>query len=430
MELTKRIKELEERLRFLELENQQLQNNIAHANPLDVTAIKEKEIELMNSEARYKALSNATNEAVWFSVDSLCVDFNRSALKMFGYSAKEVFGIHALSIIDKAYRAETIRHLKENYLEPYFSMGLHKDGHSFPIQIQGRVFDYNGKKTRITTMRDISEEKEKELALLESKAQLALINQHLELKVKEELVKSREKDHLIIQQSRHVVLGEMIGNIAHQWRQPLNDISVLINDLEDAFGFGVLTKDYFNNTIEIVFRRLKFMSDTINDFSIMHTDDFKKETFQPKVLIEKLIRFAAGLISKNNIQIQLVCHKDFEVYGYPNMLSHVMLNLLNNSHDILVERNIKKPKIWIKVKQKADHFSIQILDNGKGVEMELIDKIFDPYFTNKGLRKGSGLGLYMVKSIVEKQMHGQIELKNQPEGAEFKITLDLKIKDL
>lgn len=278
----------------------------------------------------------------------------------------------------------------------------------------------------IGTMQDITSNFLVKKALEESRAQLTQINEELEKRVKEELEKSRDKDHLLIQQSRSAVLGEMIGNIAHQWRQPLNEVSLLINDLEDAYSFGMLNKAYFEKTTEIVYRRLKYMSDTINDFSKMHTDDFKKEEFSPKELIEKLIQFTAGTIKKNKIQIRFMCNDDFEVHGYPNMLSHILLNLLNNSRDILVERSIKRPKIWIKLEKNESNYCIRVLDNGKGIDKDVIDKIFDPYFTTKDKKRGSGLGLYMTKSMVEKQMHGQIQVQNQRDGAEFKIMLDLK----
>lgn len=278
----------------------------------------------------------------------------------------------------------------------------------------------------IGTMQDITSNFLVKKALEESRVQLTQINKDLEKRVKEEVEKSRDKDHLLIQQSRFSVLGEMIGNIAHQWRQPLTEVGLLINDLEDAFSFGVLNKAYFEKTTEIVYRRLKYMSDTINDFSKMHTDDFKKEEFSPKELIEKLIQFTAGTIKKNKIQIRFMCNDDFEVQGYPNMLSHILLNLLNNSRDILVERSIKRPKIWIKLEKNESNYCIRVLDNGKGIDKDVIDKIFDPYFTTKDKKRGSGLGLYMTKSMVEKQMHGQIQVQNQRDGAEFKIMLDLK----
>lgn len=282
----------------------------------------------------------------------------------------------------------------------------------------------------IGTIQDITSNFLVKNALEESKAQLALINQDLEKRVKEELEKSRDKDHLLIQQSRSSVLGEMIGNIAHQWRQPLNEVSLLINDLEDAYSFGVLNKAYFEKTTEIVYRRLKYMSDTINDFSKMHTDDFKKDVFSPKELIEKLIQFTDGTIKKNKIQMRFMCNDDFEVQGYPNMLSHILLNLINNSRDILVERSIKRPKIWIKLEKKESNYCIRVLDNGKGIDRDVINKIFDPYFTTKDKKRGSGLGLYMTKSMVEKQMNGEIQVQNQRDGAEFKITLDLKNENL
>ncbi|MBN1650820.1 MAG: PAS domain S-box protein [Bacteroidales bacterium] len=279
----------------------------------------------------------------------------------------------------------------------------------------------------IGTLQDITTSYLIKKDLEESKAQLAIINKTLKEKVQKELAKSREKDHLLIQQSRHAVLGEMIGNIAHQWRQPLNEVSILVNDLEDAFTFGVLNKEYFEKTMKTVYRRLKFMSNTIDDFSKMYTDDFKKETFSPKELIEKLIKFIGGTTKRNKIQVRFMYDEDFEAVGYPNMLSHVMLNLLNNSRDILVEREIKKPEIWIKLKKYEHSYCIRVLDNGKGIDGEIVNRIFDPYFTTKTTKKGSGLGLFMAKSMVEKQMDGRIEIQNQLEGAEFKITLNLRI---
>jgi len=279
----------------------------------------------------------------------------------------------------------------------------------------------------IGTLQDITSNYLIKKDLEESKAQLAIINKTLKEKVQKELAKSRDKDHLLIQQSRHAVLGEMIGNIAHQWRQPLNEVSILVNDLEDAFTFGVLNKEYFEKTMKTVYRRLKFMSNTIDDFSKMYTDDFKKETFSPKELIEKLIKFTSGTTKRNKIQVRFMYDEDFEAVGYPNMLSHVVLNLINNSRDILVEREIKKPEIWIKLKKYDHNYCIRVLDNGKGIEGEIVNRIFDPYFTTKNTKKGSGLGLYMAKSMVEKQMDGRLDVQNQSEGAEFKITLNLMI---
>ena len=304
---------------------------------------------------------------------------------------------------------------EQKYIEEKGYFELDKKGN--PIKVIG-------------TMQDVTSNIIAKKALEESKAQLALINQDLEKRVKEELEKSRDKDHLLIQQSRSAVLGEMIGNIAHQWRQPLNEVSLLVTDLEDAYNFGVLNKEYFEKTTEIVYRRLKYMSDTITDFSKMHTDDFKQEAFSPKKLIEKLMQFTEGTIKKNNIQIRFMCNDDFEVFGYPNMLSHILLNLLNNSRDILIERSIKKPKIWIKLEKDKANYYIRVLDNGKGIGRSIIDKIFDPYFTTKDKKRGSGLGLYMTKSMVEKQMNGQIHVQNQRQGAEFKITLDLNGENL
>lgn len=405
----------------------------------DITERKLVEIELQKSKEQLKEAQRIAKVGHFeFNLNSQDANWSDEACRMFGFEKENPNAIYA-------------KYCKQTHPDDYknqyaiFSQALkEKRGYTVTYrinsisgeekQIEEKGYfelDKKGNPIKVIgTMQDVTSNFLVKKALEESRTQLAVINKDLENRVKEELEKSRDKDHLLIQQSRSAVLGEMIGNIAHQWRQPLNEVGILINDLEDAYSFGMLNKAYFEKTTEIVYRRLKYMSDTINDFSKMHTDDFKREEFSPKELIEKLIQFTAGTIKKNKIQIRFMCNDDFEVQGYPNMLSHIILNLLNNSRDILVERSIKKPKIWIKLEKNESNYCIRVLDNGKGIDRAIIDKIFDPYFTTKDKKRGSGLGLYMTKSMVEKQMQGQIQVQNQRDGAEFKITLDLKNENL
>ena len=405
----------------------------------DITERKLAEIELQKSRDYLKEAQRIAKIGHFeFNLNTKETDWSDEVSRIFGFeieNKKPTFEKYRKQMhpddVDNQY-AIFSRALKEKrgYTVSYRIMSL--SGEEKQIEEKGYFeLDKKGNPIKVIgTMQDVTSTVFVKKALEKSKAQLALINQDLEKRVKEELEKSRDKDHLLIQQSRASVLGEMIGNIAHQWRQPLNEVSILINDLEDAYSFGVLNKAYFEKTTEIVYRRLKYMSDTINDFRKMHTDDFKKEIFSPKELIEKLIQFTEGTFKKNKIRMRFMCNDDFEVHGYPNMLSHILLNLLNNSRDILVERSVKRPKIWIKLEKKESNYCIRVLDNGKGVDRAVINKIFDPYFTTKDKKRGSGLGLYMTKSMVEKQMGGEIQVQNQRDGAEFKITLDLKNENL
>ncbi len=404
MESDQRIKELEEKLELLEFQNQVLQNKISKVYLSDFSLFQSLFINMGHACVIYKAIDNGN--------DFIISDVNPACERIEGISKTEIVG-KKVSIAFQNYGSDFLNVLKRVYSS--------EKAENFIFQCKrenGKVEWHNNDIFRLDS--------DKVVAIYEDIS--PLINQNLKKNIETEVAKSREKDHLLIQQSRQAVLGEMIVNVAHQWRQPLNEVSLLINDLEDAYTFGVLTKEYFEKTVEIVYQRLKFMSDmsdTINDFSKMHTDGFKKEDFSPKELIEKLIQFTEGLIEKNKIQIRFICNEDFEVFGYPNMLSHVLMNLLNNSLDILNERSIKKPKIWIKLERNQTNYCIRVLDNGKGIESDVIGKIFEPYFTTKDKKRGSGLGLYMAKSMIEKQMNGQIEVQNKLEGAEFKITLDL-----
>ena len=396
----------------------------------DITPLKVKEDQLKQSEARFRAFFE-NNTAAMLQIDPITkniINANEAASRFYGYNHEEFKKLKAydINILAPDEIDQKMIQVMTSSSQTFIFQHRLANGESREVEVYVSPITTETEKQLFLTIYDVSEREANKRHLEESKAQLARINKTLEEKVNTELRRSREKDHLLIQQSRHAVLGEMIGNIAHQWRQPLNEVAILINDLEDAFTFGVLNKAYFEKTMKTVYRRLKFMSNTIDDFSKMYTDDFKKETFSPKSQIEKLIQFATGSSQKNKIQIRFMFDEDFEVLGYPNMLSHVLFNMLNNSRDIFVERKIEKPEIWIKLEKRETDYCITLLDNGKGIDGEIIDKIFDPYFTTKNTKKGSGLGLYMAKSMIEKQMDGQIEIQNQREGAEFKITLHLK----
>lgn len=248
---------------------------------------------------------------------------------------------------------------------------------------------------------------------------LKALYEEQENKIREGIKQLREKDHMIIKQSRQAAMGEMIGNIAHQWRQPLNSIGVIIQNIEDAYEFNELTKDYLNEKVATVMNQLNYMSHTIDDFRNFFKPDKEKQDFQVFDALKSAVNFMEANFVHNNISVEYQLITDTTIWGYPNEYAQVLLNILNNARDILIERKIANPTIFITAKKTDSHSIVKISDNGGGIDPDIIHKLFEPYFTTKTV--GTGLGLYMSKMIVEKNMDGKLWVRNTTGGAEFII---------
>ncbi|MBF0488342.1 MAG: GAF domain-containing protein [Nitrospirae bacterium] len=251
---------------------------------------------------------------------------------------------------------------------------------------------------------------------------------HLEQKVKDEIEKGKQKEQMLVQQSKLATMGEMIGMIAHQWRQPLNAISLTVEDLRDAFDYGDLDKEYMNTSAFAVLRQVQFMAKTIDDFKNFLTPSKTKVDFNVQNAIEDLINMIGFLYTKKNIEIITDITPDSMLIstGYPGEFKQVILNLLNNSRDAIVSRSKSiddfKGTIYISISEGEDVYVV-IRDNGGGIPAEIIDKIYDPYFTTKSSKEGTGLGLYMSKTIIEKNMGGKLSVRIVDDGTEFTITM-------
>jgi len=254
-----------------------------------------------------------------------------------------------------------------------------------------------------------------------SHKELKELHRGLEIKVKKAVNELREKDHIIIQQSRHAAMGEMIGNIAHQWRQPLQAIAGIIQNYEDAYEDGTLDMEYIEKHTDKIMDILTEMSRTIDDFRFFFKPNKLKENFNVKDIINKTIKFLESSLNFNQIKIFLDLEENCIINGFQNEYSQVVLIILSNAKDELVERKIKDKKISIVLKKIEDKFVLRISDNAGGITKEVMSKIFDPYFTTKEQGKGTGVGLYMAKMIIEKNMGGKLTARNLKDGAEFRI---------
>jgi signal transduction histidine kinase len=238
------------------------------------------------------------------------------------------------------------------------------------------------------------------------------------LKTLEEL---REKEQLLVKQSREAALGEMIGNIAHQWRQPLNSLGLLVQRPPLFYELGDLDKEFLEENARKSMQIIQHMSRTIDDFRNFFKPDKEKVRFSVRDEVTKTLSLAEGSLQGQHISIEVVAEGDPVVEGYPNEFSQVLLNILINARDAIAERAIAAPRVVITVSGEGGRAVVTIADNAGGIPEEIIDKVFDPYFTTKGPQQGTGVGLFMSKNIIEKNMGGLLTVRNLEAGAEFRI---------
>ncbi len=230
--------------------------------------------------------------------------------------------------------------------------------------------------------------------------QLKELNDYLEKKVELGVEQIRNKDELLAQQSKLAAMGEMIGAIAHQWRQPLNALAVKIQFMEDDYEDGLIDSAYLKEYKEENMKLINFMSKTIDDFRNFFRVDKTKSVFDVKEKIEETVNILITQLKAYEITLT-VNGDSFNTLGFASEFQQVILNIINNAKDILVEKDIKDAKIFVQLSQIKSKGIIQIKDNGGGIPKEILSRIFDPYFTTKDQGKGTGLGLYMSKMIIE-----------------------------
>ena len=242
------------------------------------------------------------------------------------------------------------------------------------------------------------------------------INQSLDTKVKDEIEKNRKKDLVVQEQTKLAAMGEMVGSIAHQWRQPLNALNINIQNLEDDFEDGLIDKKFLDNFIENNSNIIKFMSTTIDDFRNFFRIDKEKVDFNIKEAIDNVANIQGAVLRNFNISLNIT-GDGFKIHSFKNEFSHVILNLINNSKDALLNNNTKDAQITIKITQNR----VTVSDNAGGIDENIVSRIFEPYFTTKEQGKGTGMGLYMSKMIIEENMNGSLNVKNIDNGASFEI---------
>lgn len=249
------------------------------------------------------------------------------------------------------------------------------------------------------------------------------LNKNLASKVAYGIEEGKRKDKAILQQSKLARMGSMISMIAHQWRQPLTELSGVLMELETATRFKKVNDEHILNSIEKSDKMIEFMSNTIDDFRNFYKPDKKKENFSIVDSCKKALNLVSASLKDSSIELILDVQNDKEIFGYPTEYSQVILNLISNAKDILLEKKIEKPLIKLRIKTLGNLSIVTVSDNAGGIKEENFELIFDPYFSTKDSSKGTGLGLYISKLIIERNMGGELSVRNDKEGAVFKIVL-------
>lgn len=238
----------------------------------------------------------------------------------------------------------------------------------------------------------------------------------MEALFKEAEEENRKQEALMIYQARMAAMGEMVANIAHQWRQPLNNLGLILANLEDAFWHGELDEKQLMISMSKSRKLMDRMSGTIDDFMQFANPTKNEEPFDPHEEIEKIVDLLEEKCRLNRIAVHLFSEEETQLYGYANQFSQAVFNLIANGVDVLVERKPDHRAIVIHIRPDQQWVKIMVTDTGGGIPDEIKNRIGEPYFSTKAQQQGTGLGLYMTKTIVENRLKGHLTWDNWEKG--------------
>ncbi|ADD69484.1 histidine kinase [Denitrovibrio acetiphilus DSM 12809] len=279
---------------------------------------------------------------------------------------------------------------------------------------------------------EISERKKIEKLLIQQKDALANLNQTLENRVAVETENRRRSEQVLHEQSKMAAMGQMLNAISHQWRQPLNSLGMIVQDLMDEFEEKGISKEYLTESVEKAVKLILHMSNTIDDFcNLVRPDSNEREDFNLFETVKDVSVLVNESYSNSGIFIEPLLRGDNEeteqliVHGEQGLFKQVLLNIFSNSKDAISERlangKISRGLIRVEVESLDGTLKVFVTDNGGGIPVAVIDRVFEPYFTTKEESKGTGIGLYMSKVFIEEHMNGSIAASNTGDGALISI---------
>ncbi|MDY0116696.1 MAG: chemotaxis protein CheB [Sulfurimonadaceae bacterium] len=406
----------------LQSTNEELHNT---KNKLDVTydALKivseAKEVQQVLLNMVFDGITNGivVYKAIDDGADFEIVDINTGSEKMDGLSRKDVIGKRIKDVFPNVVKTDMLDALARVY-----KTGIPKD---IPLFFYGDKRMCVWRKNYIFKLptgeviaiyEDMTAYKNAEIALEK-------LNENLEEKIEEELAKNREKDLVIIKQSRFAAMGEMASNIAHQWRQPLNLLAITIQAAEVAYKHKKMDKEYIDTMVSDSMRMINRLSHTIDDFRNYFTANSAKENIEIAKSVHNTIMLLQDGFTSYNVAIEVDMSDDICIFGYKHEFEQAILSIINNAKEAIVANDIENGKISIKVQHVEDKIHISIENNGPKIDTEILGKIFDPYFTTKFKTQGTGLGLYMAKITIEQDMGGTLVVSNTSEGVCFDVEL-------
>lgn len=285
---------------------------------------------------------------------------------------------------------------------------------AYPVTAEdGRLVGVAAFVTDITPLKQVEER------LRHKRQELEELNRTLERRVQQEVAHSRETDLMLFQQNRQAALGETLEHVAHQWKQPLNSISISLWRLQRASREGACDAAFLSSCVERLTAQVTHMSQTLDDFRDFFKPDLKPRQFDVRRMLDRSLVLLGASFEAQRIAVEVDAEGEMLVTSYPNDYAQALLNLLNNARDALVERKVASPRITIRVFREAGKAVTTVSDNAGGIPPEILHQIFEPYFTTKA--GGTGLGLYISRSIVGTRLEGALTVRNLPHGAEFRI---------
>jgi PAS domain S-box-containing protein len=351
---------------------------------------------------------------------------NDFACLSLGYTHEELCSLSVFDI-DPTFNIERFREHRRTMgtdgSKTFETIHRRKDGSTFPVEITVNYLEYLDKGFTVSFAKDITERKEAEEQLRQKKLQLEELTRTLRQMVKKEVAKNRGKDIILIQQNRQAALGETLEHILHQWKQPLNTIGLLIQLLQSEHAKGGLSDDYVNEMVDKTMDLLTHMAQTAEVFMDYYKPEIDKKVFVIKETLEEALSFIEPEFRHRNIKVEIDADPELNGYGYPKEFAQVLLIIMTNARDAFRERRTEKAHLAIKAFTKGKRAVVSMTDNAGGIPERAIGKVFDLYFTTKEATGGTGIGLYMAKSIIEKHMNGRLSVTNVDGGAQFRIEI-------
>lgn len=431
--------------------------------------LEEARRDLSHLNAQLQAVMDSATEVAIISTDTTGIIniFNCGAEKLLGYRADELIGSATPLLFHLADEvAEYSNTLSANYgrsisgfevfveraraegYEKHEWTYLRKDGTPLLVELvvtvirhrDGEIAGYLGIAQNITDKKRAQEQLHENALMLEQEIadrqraqealelkqrELQLINESLEERIAEGIAELRYRDEMLLHQSRLAAMGELLHCIAHQWRQPLNNIAASLQAMQFMKSRGELTDDEMNRDIASIMDILHYMSGTINDFRSFYRPDRSEECFSVRAVVERTLSLVTSSLADARIRTTVTVRDEPAGKGRPNEYAQILLNIINNARDAIMERGVSDAHIAITLFVEKDHAVVTISDNGGGISREALPHIFDPYFSTKGPAQGTGIGLYMSKIIIERNMGGSLIARNTEDGAEFRIALPL-----